>query len=142
MSHRNTEAYVILFSIIKSQLPNWNPIIFKVDYEKAAMRAIATVFPSIAVKGCYYHYNKAIFKKGRELHITNTQDPKKKRMVSLSTVLPLLPQEEIMNGWAYIISRYDDNPKICELYEKAMAPRRFFKSLVCFWGDSSNYKLH
>lgn len=139
MSHRNTEAYVILFSIIKSQLPNWNPIIFKVDYEKAAMRAIATVFPSIAVKGCYYHYNKAIFKKGRELHITNTQDPKKKRMVSLSAVLPLLPQEEIMNGWEYIISRYDDNdPQIQKFvnYMKKQWLHEDFLKVWCAFGET------
>lgn len=71
------------------------------------MRAIVKVFPSITVKGCYYHFNKAIFKKGRELKMSNSHDPKKKRMVSLSAILPLVPEEEIMNGWAYIVSRYD-----------------------------------
>lgn len=99
MSNRTTESYKILFSVIKAQIPEWNPINFKTDYEKAAMKAVTEIFPAALMKGCYYHFNKAIWAKGRELSLINDKDIKKQRLVSLSAVLPLLPATEIMNGY-------------------------------------------
>lgn len=112
MNKRTENSYIILFQIIKSQLPEWNPVKFKTDYEKAAMNAIIKVIgQSVTVKGCYYHYNKAIFKKGKQLKITmrTSKDPKEVRLVQLSAVLPLLPENEIINGWVYITLRYGYN---------------------------------
>lgn len=74
MSNLKIESNVKLFQMIKSQLPQWNSVRFKVDYEKAAMKAIKIVFPRTILKGCYYHYNKAIFKKGKQLKMTKSQD--------------------------------------------------------------------
>lgn len=132
MNNKTMQSYSILIKMIKSQLPDWNPTKFKFDYENAAMNAIANVFPSIIVKGCYYHFNKVIFKKGKSLNMTTrtSQDLKEVRMVQLSAVLPLLPENEIMNGWIYIIARYGDckgtGTKLPQLHGKSVAPWGIF----------------
>lgn len=112
MSDRQQSSYVALFSLIKSQVPGWNPTKYKTDYEKAAMSAIAKVFPSVIVSGCYYHFNKAIWRKGRDLEITKSSNPAKIREVALSAVLPLLPPSEVINGWSYITRKQTEDENI------------------------------
>lgn len=80
-------------------MPGWNPRKFKVDYENAVINVITEFFPSIEVKGCFYHLNRTKWAKSRELDITRSQDKIIVRMVALNAVLPLLPLAEIMNGW-------------------------------------------
>ncbi|KAH9645023.1 hypothetical protein HF086_003353 [Spodoptera exigua] len=112
MSNRTTESYKILFMLIKAEIPKWSPKRIKTDYERAAMKAIVDVFPCVELKGCYFHFNKAIWAKGRELSLTNTKDIKKRRLVALSAVLPLLPKTEVMNGWAYIMRHENDDSAV------------------------------
>lgn len=141
MSDRKTKTYEILFRIMKSQLPKWNPLKFMVDYEKAVMKAIAVVFPSTTTKGCYYHYNKAIFKKGKALNMTTSPDLKEVRMIQLSAVLPLIPEHEIFHGWVYIIARYGDGDdtgskkKFINYMEKEWLREDFIK-VWCVFGES------
>lgn len=60
MSDKKMESDIILFSMIKSQIPDWDPKKYKTDYERAAMKAFTTVFPSVIISGCYYHFNHSI----------------------------------------------------------------------------------
>lgn len=75
MSSRTEKSYFILFSLIKSQIPGWNPTSYKTDYEIAAMNAWA-----------------------KELGTTKSNHPSKIREVQLSAVLPMLQATEIMKG--------------------------------------------
>lgn len=137
MSNRTAESYKILFSLIQSRIPEWNPIKFKTDFEKAAMKAITEIFPSTMFKGCYFHYNKAVWKKGRELGLVKSKDIKKKRMVSLSAVLPLLPQAEIRNGWDYIIRDENEDSDVANFktyMEKQWLEDSFIK-VWCAFGE-------
>lgn len=111
MSGKTEKSYIILFSVIKAQIPEWQPHLFKCDFEIATMNAIRTVFRNVTVKGCYFHYVRAIWKKGRALNLTKSKV--QKRQVALSAVLPLLPEDQIMNGWFYVASQSpdDDNSK-------------------------------
>lgn len=61
------------------------------------MNAIAKVFPSVIVNGCYYHYNKAVWRKGR----LKLQNP----IIQQKFANRLLPPSEVRNGWSYNISR-------------------------------------
>lgn len=142
MTNKTMQSYLILFQMIKSQLPDWNPTKFKLDYEKAAMNAIIKVFPTVIIKGCYYHYNKAIFKKGKSLNMTSrtSQDLKEVRIIELSAILPLLPENEIINGWVYIIARYGDSEgtgtkKFINYMEKQWLREEYLK-VWCVFGDA------
>lgn len=101
------------------------------------MKAITEIFPSNMIKGCYFHYNKAVWKKGRELGLVKSKDIKKKRMVSLSAVLPLLPQAEIRNGWDYIIRDENEDSDVANFktyMEKQWLEDSFIK-VWCAFGE-------
>lgn len=137
MSERNVKSYFILFSMIKAQIPGWNPVKYKTDFEKAAMTAIKNLFPQVNTKGCYYHYNKAVWEKARKLQITKSKDVKKIREVALSAVLPLLPAHEISNGWKYI-TRYstqeEDLKKFRKYFEEQWLKEEFIP-IWCAYGE-------
>lgn len=109
MTNKTRESYSILLQLIKSQCPEFEPITFKTDYEKAAMAAIADNFPNTGIKGCYYHYRKAIWKKGESLKLTKSKVLS--RQISLSAVLPLLPEDKIINGWFYVADESPDDER-------------------------------
>lgn len=137
MNDRKTKSYKILFSLIKSQIPEWNPKKYKTDYEKAAMNAITAMFPSASISGCYYHFKKSIWDKGRKLGITKSNDINKIREVALSAVLPLLPPNEILNGWMYITRKNkqdDDIRKFRAYMEKQWLTDEYIK-VWCVYGE-------
>lgn len=41
MSHQTKEAYLILFDLIKSQIPDWQASKVTIDFEEATMRALS-----------------------------------------------------------------------------------------------------
>lgn len=109
MSTKSTKAYTALFSVIKSQIPDWQPHSFQSDFEAAAMTGFKNVFKSASIKGCFFHFCKAIWKKGKGLGLTKSKYLRKQ--VALSAVLPLLPEEKIFEGWFYIAAQSPDDEK-------------------------------
>jgi hypothetical protein len=75
---------------------------FTSDFEEAAVRGILSVFPNVAVKGCYFHFKKALMKKGKELGLNEISMYRKH--VALCTVLPHLPPNDLDDAWLYIMS--------------------------------------
>lgn len=137
MSRRDEESYTILFNLIKSQVPGWQPLKFSIDFEKAAMKAIKATFPLATLKGCHTHFKKAIWNKGRDLKLTTSADIFKFREVALTTVLPLLPETEIRNGWLYITHRDTTDPDILKFrkYVEVQWLKDDFIPVWCVFGE-------
>jgi hypothetical protein len=91
LPNKKEDTYRRLFSLVREVL-NIDICKFKCDYEKALINAFKTVFPRAVVTGCYYHYNHAIWKRGRELEV-------KDEIVRHTANLPLLPIKHIDAGW-------------------------------------------
>lgn len=130
MSNRKKETYEILFRLVKSQINDWNPTSFTSDFEEAAMSAMRTIFPEISIHGCYYHFNNAIWRKGRELNLTKHKTLR--RQVALSAVLPLLPEERIFEGWFYIASESPDDSQ-SEKFRQYMLSQWLQSNFVKVW---------
>lgn len=130
MSNRKKETYEILFSLVKSQIKDWNPNYFTSDFEEAAMSAICAIFPQISIHGCYYHFNNAIWKKGRELNLTKNKTLR--RQVALSAVLPLLPEERIFEGWFYVAAE-SPNDSQSEKFRKYMLSQWLRPNFIKVW---------
>ncbi|XP_063394302.1 uncharacterized protein LOC134679329 [Cydia fagiglandana] len=120
LSSKTKHIYETLFHLIKSRIPDWQPEKYKTDYEEAAMQAVTHVFPDIEFNGCYYHSNKSIWRKGRELGLTTNKNTR--RIVALTAVLSLLPFNKIHEGWAFI------KQDTLELQDTGRVPK-FFKYL-------------
>lgn len=100
LTKRNKENYKKLFQIIKSKVPHFNPTKFTLDFEQAAMAAIRDIFPTAQIKGCYFHFSQAVWKKGKEFNLTKCQETRK--TVAHSALLPLIPKYKISDAWEYI----------------------------------------
>lgn len=100
LTKRDKTSYTKLFEVIKTAIPNFSPTKFTLDFEKASMAAIKEVFPEAEIKGCYFHFSQCIWKKGKQLGLTKCTDTRK--IVSLTSVLPLLPKEHISDAWSYV----------------------------------------
>lgn len=100
---KKLETYTVVFRIIKSQFQDWQPEKITVDFELAPMKAIRRVFPSVVVKGCFYHLNRCLFRKAKALKITTRV---KRRHVARCASLARLPKEYIQTtGITYVMSK-------------------------------------
>ncbi|KAL0810624.1 hypothetical protein ABMA28_010738 [Loxostege sticticalis] len=105
LSDKKTETYVILFRLLKSQLPNWKPRKYHCDFELAALKAVLVVYPDTTVVGCYYHWSQAMWRNAKRIFGFKKTKPAK-RLVGLCSVLPLLPKDNLQGGWEYIKSQF------------------------------------
>jgi len=63
MSRKTERAYTALFNKILSIVPEWQPQIIIVDFERAAIAAIRTIFPYTTIRGCWFHSSQAVWRK-------------------------------------------------------------------------------
>lgn len=108
LPNKNTDTYRIMFQLIKSKVrqltdQDWDPAYIMVDFEAAIAKALSSEFPRAKKGGCFYHFHKSIWKKGKQFKLTSNRD--KKRILQLTASLPLLPEEKIDEGWAYVESQ-------------------------------------
>lgn len=74
------------------------------------MNAMRDIFPDIQIRGCYYHYNKAIWRNAKKLGANKTKECRK--IIRLISMVPLLPAHSIRNACLLI---WDDAPISVEL---------------------------
>jgi hypothetical protein len=110
VNKKNEDTYKTLFQLIKNLIPEWEPMQYLTDFEQAAMNAIKTIFPSVKVKGCYFHFTHNVWKKAKALNLTKNK--RLRKHIALSSLLPLLPREHISDGWCYIM---EDSPDSVEI---------------------------
>lgn len=61
------------------------------------INAFKEVFPTASLSGCYYHFNRAIWKHAKQLRLTSTRDGVK--IAKLTSNLPYIPAEQIKEAW-------------------------------------------
>ncbi|XP_026736837.1 uncharacterized protein LOC113500301 [Trichoplusia ni] len=131
LDRKSEEAYTILFRVIKDHIPEWKPVKYMTDFEKAAMNAITTVFPSVEVKGCYFHFTHNVWKKAKSLNLTKQK--RLRRHVALSALLPLLPRQFISDGWCYIMEDGPDSKEIQEFNDYMVTQWLEDEAFVDIW---------
>lgn len=95
-------TYERLFHLIKQHCQIEMTTI-KCDYELALINAIKNEFPHSKIAGCYYHFNKAIWKKASALSLNENRESRE--VVRLCSNFPLLPSEYITECWNAITQR-------------------------------------
>lgn len=100
MSHKDENSYLQLFNMLKNKAPNWMPKVVHIDFEMAISNALKHHFPNVAIRRCYFHFKQTIYRKYKNMNGSKMKIYKK--IVSLCTVLPLLPLEMVTEGYIYI----------------------------------------
>lgn len=134
MPDKKEETYITVLQLIKSQLPTFKPKKYHCDFEIAEINAFRKEFPSVNMKGCYYHWCKAVWKKSKKLKIKSKYD---KRIVGLTASLPLLPAEHIEEGldYAKLESRGKEKLKLFFRYIDRFWMTKKFNNILCVFGE-------
>lgn len=98
---KKMSTYELLFQIIKSQITEWDPNDITVDFEVPAILAIRSNFPGVKITGCYFHFNRSLWRKAKALGVCKTQLGK--IHVKLCAALSHLPSELVNEGWLYVM---------------------------------------
>lgn len=60
---KSYETYNLLFKMIKTEQPEWEPEIASMDFEIAAISAIRCINPNIKIVGCQFHFVQCLWRR-------------------------------------------------------------------------------
>ncbi|CAH0403158.1 unnamed protein product [Chilo suppressalis] len=132
LPNKKEVTYNVMFCLFKSQLPDFDPKIYSYncDFKQGANNAIQMVYLKVEVRGCFYHWHRALWRKAKLL---NLKSKGQKRIVGLTAARPLLLEDNMPDGFHYIISegtalKTDKFFKYVESFWKI----RYFETILCF----------
>ncbi|KAL7298898.1 hypothetical protein TKK_0008005 [Trichogramma kaykai] len=127
MTRKTTKAYIAIWTFVKKKFPSFKPFRVTCDYEKAFMKSVRKAFKA-HVRGCYFHFAQAIVRKAKSkdyrLYKRNNakENPKGEQIIKKLLVLPLLPANNIPEGFDVILKLvkklFIDEPKYLERWSK------------------------
>lgn len=128
MTRKTTKSYKALFSYIEDQIFEMQPAEFMTDFEDGMRLAIKICWPKVKVRGCWFHYCRAILRRCRNLGmdklLKNNENAKAvKRQLA---VLPLLPEGQIEEG-------FKATKKLAAKKKLSKRFGRLFKYVESYW---------
>lgn len=104
MTRKTAEAYSGLFDFIGKKLFNLEPTETMTDYEEGLRLAIKICWPNASIKGCLWHFKRAIEKRCKSLGMHNLFKKNKlaRKVKAMLTNLPLLPEHLLVDGYQSI----------------------------------------
>ena len=145
MPNKSRSSYETVFDELNRLKPGLMPDNVMVDFELALIRAIEVKFPSSYVRGCFFHYCQAIFRKvSQEGLATQYSDRTSdiRQGVRRMMALPFLPEHDIEEAWEEVKGSLPAAlESVSEYFEEtwAGASRRF---LIRLWNQLNNAVSH
>lgn len=101
----NIRFFNLLKNIANQHNLNFHPDRVSLDFECASRNAVSHVFPNAELKGCLFHYAKAIWKTTQEYGLqTQYKDvPDVNKLVRRVAALPLLPLDRLEDYWLHAL---------------------------------------
>lgn len=116
MERKTEKAYIKVFETLKTLLEATEVNLCMADYETALRKAVQKVFPEISVKGCFFHYKKAVLRRIRKLGLENADTPDEIICgLKYASNLALLPQRFINTGILLAESKIGNSPNSTKL---------------------------
>ena len=98
MLNKDTGSYRHVLQVLKRGVRqvtghHWRPTTIVIDFELAAKNAFETEFPNADIKGCYFHFNQALWKHIKDLGLTRAYKDNRrvKKLVKKIMALGFLP---------------------------------------------------
>lgn len=63
LPNKTEETYIRLLEEVKKLKPNLSPQTVMLDFEKASVNAFHSSFPSIEIRGCFFHFSQSLWRK-------------------------------------------------------------------------------
>lgn len=98
MQSKSIASYQSVFRLFLGQVEYAEIESVMADYENGLRAAVRLEIPGAELKGCHFHFSKAILKKARKIGLWQTNPREVKMVMSL----PLLPANELQRGIDFI----------------------------------------
>lgn len=104
MTCKSTDCYLSVFNYIETKLFKLEPHEFMSDYESGMRLAIRKRWPKTTIRGCWFHFCRAILKRCRRLGLSKLiKKNGNARVIQKSIMsLPLLPPYLFIKGYKCI----------------------------------------
>lgn len=131
MTRKTAESYKALFEYIEKEIFKLKPVEFMTDYEDGMRLAIKKHWPTVTIRGCWFHYSKAILKRCRKLGLAKLlkENDNAKAIKKQLAALPLLPANQIEEGFT-VIKKLATKKKLSKRFE------RLFSYVGRYWLNS------
>ncbi len=96
LPRKDRATYMRAFRALQQIEPQFQPAKWMVDYEQAAIQAIAEVFPNCEISGCFFHYCQSLWRRIQHDGLTNAyreEDGVLKMQAKSFAALALIPLE-------------------------------------------------
>lgn len=103
MTRKTAESYLAIFEFIEERLFKFEPKEFMTDFEEGMRSAIRKRWPNVRIRGCWFHFKRAVNKKCRSLAAKLFRKNRTATIIKdMLTNLPLLPENQILEGYRCI----------------------------------------
>lgn len=103
MTSHTKKAYLAAFRGWASVFGAIHPSSVMADYEDSLRAAVREMWPSAAIRGCWFHFAQAIFRMAKKLGVSLV--PADMNLVMMAMTLPLLPQAKVAEGMQFVQSQ-------------------------------------
>ncbi|XP_065323562.1 uncharacterized protein LOC135930664 [Gordionus sp. m RMFG-2023] len=123
LSDKTRATYIELFQIILRCCGEnnimFNPRYGQTDYEAAAISALRFVFPTMVIKGCFFHFSQAIWRKCQGLGLTKEyrDNTTVHKVVRRMTTLPFCREEDISEVRSSCLAMSLENPLLIQFMQ-------------------------
>lgn len=104
MTHKSSECYDAVFDHIENHIFKMKAAEFMTDWESGLRKSLNEKFPLATLRGCWFHYKRAIKSKCAKLNLNRIikMDNDAAKIVNKLTNLPLLPKVQIPKAYGHI----------------------------------------
>ncbi|XP_048236736.1 uncharacterized protein LOC125372001 [Haliotis rufescens] len=124
LPNRQRQTYERLFRLLKDAVhqSTGSPLktqIIQTDFEVAAIRAIETLFPDCDVRGCFFHYSQALWRKVQRLYFSALfqQNPEVNAWVRRAAAFPLLPVNLVQDTFVGVMDSAPEIPQAVQFHD-------------------------
>ena len=143
LTRKHQPLYTRVFERLFELNDQLNPDSIMLDFELAAINAISSVFPNASIKGCYFHFSKAIYKhiKGTPAEALYKNNEEARILLKCLLSMAFVPEADVIEVFEELQDSCDKFPDLIDvityfeetyigrLYRRRRLPPRYAISL-------------
>ncbi|CAC82100.3 putative recombinase [Bracoviriform inaniti] len=141
-TNQGTDLYKGIWNFLLERVPRLkeNLKFVMMDFERALIKSTKETMPSVVIRGCWFHFTKAISTYWQDLGLKNVPSSSVQDILSLSWVLPLLPKKHFPTAIAFYEKKAEEvEPEYQDKVNKFIAylKKQWLRiaEIVSLWGS-------